>query len=69
MAHLAYLGFVIVTLFGVFQPVLALTLNCNGAIYDTDKYTCYNNVQLCPVINGAPTLSCGSACYSEHVYR
>ncbi|KAK4981649.1 hypothetical protein LTR66_009822 [Elasticomyces elasticus] len=42
--------------------------SCGPANYDPTQYTCYNNKDLCPVINGMPTKLCGKACYTPYMY-
>ncbi|KAI5370326.1 putative endo-1,3(4)-beta-glucanase 1, carbohydrate binding protein [Septoria linicola] len=43
-------------------------LPCGHAYYYASKYTCYNGTFLCPIIDGEPTLRCGSDCYLPEMY-
>lgn len=40
---------------------------CGDQIYKSSNYTCYGD-QLCPILNGVPTLLCGIQCYLESLY-
>ncbi|KAJ6458168.1 carbohydrate binding-domain-containing protein [Mycena sanguinolenta] len=43
--------------------------NCGSAQYDPSQYTCFNNSQLCPIVNGDVYQSCGpNQCYSKKQY-
>ncbi|KAF7378390.1 hypothetical protein MSAN_00265500 [Mycena sanguinolenta] len=42
---------------------------CGSAQYDPSQYTCFNNSQLCPIVNGDAYQSCGpNQCYSKKQY-
>jgi hypothetical protein len=41
---------------------------CGGQTYIPSNYTCYGN-QLCPILDGVPTLLCGIQCYLESLYK
>ncbi|KAF7313112.1 hypothetical protein MKEN_00997100 [Mycena kentingensis (nom. inval.)] len=40
-----------------------MLLDCAGVKYSPSTATCFNNVQLCPVIAGIRQLPCGTQCY------
>ncbi|KAJ7362671.1 hypothetical protein DFH08DRAFT_841328 [Mycena albidolilacea] len=43
-------------------------LSCSGSRYFPSQYTCYDDTQLCPILNGTITLPCGLACYDPNQY-
>lgn len=44
-----------------------LPSTCGGQIYESSNYTCYGD-QLCPILDGVPTLLCGADCFLESLY-
>ncbi|KAL1301985.1 hypothetical protein AAFC00_002439 [Neodothiora populina] len=41
---------------------------CGESIYNTDRYICYEDELLCPVIAGEALKLCGSSCFSSYMY-
>ncbi|KAK3078890.1 hypothetical protein LTS18_006355 [Coniosporium uncinatum] len=41
---------------------------CGGRPFRPREYTCYDDTQLCPVLDGLRTRACGVACYNPTIY-